>query len=102
MFLRPRDPDDHRDFERVLPWMTPLFIYQADGQDWVRWSMPKSVAQRMGFNRGCVCCGESDKVEGDVGDVHVDTALSETDWWLTKNGYRCISQHPAEKEGERS
>ena len=78
MFLRPKRPDDHRDFEMVLPWMTPLFVYEQDGEDWVRWSMPHNVGLRFGLNRGCACCGESETAEGDNGDVHVDTALNET------------------------
>lgn len=87
MFLRPQRPDDHRDFERVLPWCTPLFVYTQDGMDWVRWSMPRSVGARFGLEGGCACCGASEQVEGDNDDYHIDTALKETDWWLATNQY---------------
>lgn len=87
MLLRPRNPADHRQFEEVLPWFTPLFVWHGGGIDWVRWSVPKDMAEKMGIAGGCVCCGKNDRVEGDMGDYHVDTAWHETDWWLETNGY---------------
>lgn len=96
MFLRPRNPDDHRDFNMLLPWLTPLFVYQKHGDYWVRWSMPNSIAAKYGMDQGCACCGENLTTEGDSGDVHVDTALQETAWWLTANGYAV--PNPTEEE----
>jgi hypothetical protein len=87
MFLRPQRPGDHREFDALLPWCTPLFVYENDGNDWIRWSIPKPVAARSGMDAGCACCGESMLVEGDNDDYFVDTAWRETDWWLQANGY---------------
>lgn len=87
MFLRPRNPADHRQFEEVLPWFTPLFVWRGGVTDWVRWSVPKEKAQQMGIAGGCACCGKDERVEGDMSDYHVDTAWHETSWWLEKNGY---------------
>lgn len=87
VFLRPRNPDDHREFERLLPWFTPLFVYAMDGDDYVRWHVPTAIGEKMGLDRsGCACCGEKTVIETDTG-YHVDTAVVETDWWLTTNGY---------------
>lgn len=103
-FLRPVDPDNHADFERLLPWCTPLMVYTMDGEDWVRWSMPKAVARRTGFAEGCACCGEQTAVDGDVDDYHVDTAWNETSWWLEANGYTRpdVQGLNTPREGERS
>ena len=83
--LRPRHPDEHEQFEVILPWFTPLLVYRMDGEEWVRWHVPFSVAEDIGITGGCVCCG-SGALETD-GGFHVDTTWSETDWWLTANGY---------------
>jgi hypothetical protein len=88
MFIRPRNPDDHRQFHEILPWMTPLFIYHGRGLDWVRWSVPQNLARKLGMGGGCACCGKDTRKTGDVEDFHVDTAWIETDWWLEANGYR--------------
>ena len=87
VFLRPQRPDDHRQFEELLPWCTPLFVYANKGKNWVRWAVPKTIAEKLGLpTEGCVCCGEKTVVQDD-GDYHVDTAWHETSWWLTANGY---------------
>lgn len=99
MFLRPREPDDHRELNALLPWLTPLFVYEMNGDLWVRWSMPREVGLSMDLDRGCKCCGESLVVEGDNDDFHIDTAWKETDWWLTANEYAIT---PTEKEGNQS
>ena len=83
--LRPRRPDDHEQFEALLPWFTPVLVYRMNGEEWVRWHVPQSVAENIGISGGCACCGEG-AAESD-GGYHVDTAWSETDWWLTRNNY---------------
>lgn len=87
MILRPRNPDDHRQFAEILPWFTPLYVWEGKGCDWVRWSVPQDMAKRMGIDGNCACCGKDNKVKGDHDDVLVDTAWHETDWWLEANGY---------------
>jgi hypothetical protein len=102
--LRPRRPDDHEQFKALLPWLTPILVYRLDGEDWVRWHVPRIVGEDIGLGGGCVCCG-SETVETD-GGFHVDTAWSETDWWLTDNGYELPAYGVAyrntapQKEGE--
>lgn len=87
VYLRPQRPDDHAAFEKLLPWCTPLFVYEMSGKNWVRWSVPKSVGAKVGLSSdGCSCCGNRTVIEGE-GSFHVDTAWHETDWWLTANGY---------------
>lgn len=87
VFLRPRNPGDHREFERLLPWLTPLFVYAMEGDDYVRWHVPPAIGEQMGLtSSGCACCGEKTVIETDKG-FHVDTVWSETGWWLTANGY---------------
>jgi len=83
--VRAPHPDNHRQMEKLLPWFTPLVVYRLDGQDWVRWHVPHTVAEDIGISSGCSCCG-TDALATDDG-FHVDTAWSETDWWLTENGY---------------
>ena len=83
--VRSPHPDDHRQMEKLLPWFTPLLVYRLDGEDWVRWHVPHTVAEDIGVSSGCVCCGTG-ALEAE-GGFHVDTAWSETDWWLTTNGY---------------
>lgn len=85
VLLRPRRPDDHTQFEALLPWFTPVLVYWKDGEDWVRWHVPPVVAEDIGLDGGCGCCG-SGAVEADDG-FHVDTAVSETDWFLKANNY---------------
>jgi hypothetical protein len=85
MFLRPRDPDDHRQFEEVLPQMTPLFIYADEhDRDWVRWSLPRQVAERYGWD-GCRCatpgCNKAHPAPGQH-SFAVDTAWDEVDWFF--------------------
>lgn len=85
VLVRAPHPDDHRQMEKMLPWFTPLLVYRLDGEDWVRWQVPLAVAEDIGISSGCICCGTGALAVD--GGFHVDTAWSETDWWLTKNGY---------------
>jgi hypothetical protein len=65
---------------------TPLFV-SADkaGRDWVRWSMPRAVAQALGWgDMRCACCGDK-SATGTEHAVEVDTALDEVDWWFKDN-----------------
>jgi hypothetical protein len=85
MFLRPRRPDDHREFERLLPQCSPLFVYaDENGRDWVRWSIPRQVAEKMGMgNMQCACCGDTEKqTHASTHSYAVDTAYDEVDWFL--------------------
>src|SRR5262245_7710296 len=85
MFVRPNRPDDHREFEFLLPRCEPLYIYaDKDGRDWVRWALPKTVAEQLGWEMRCACCKlETPIVESPGGDhVHIDTAYDEVDWYL--------------------
>lgn len=86
----------------LLPWCTPLFVYELNGQDWVRWSIPKDVSARWGLDAGCACCGTSTVVEGGDGDYHIDTALKETDWFLAANEYAVptVAKRNTPTEGE--
>jgi hypothetical protein len=96
VFLRPKDPDDHKQFEELLPWFTPLFLYEMDNADWVRWVVPQSIGRRLGIPEdGCSCCGNKSVVED--GDSYlVDTAWHETDWWLEANGWAYPTKNPTE------
>lgn len=89
MLIRPIDPNEHSQFERILPWFTPLFVWNDSevGHDWVRWSVPKDMAERMGFGQGCACCGKEAQLEGEHADFLIDTMWSEVSFWLLKNGY---------------
>lgn len=87
VMLRPRNPSDHRQFEEILPWFTPLFVWQDGDIDWVRWSVPQPLAEKMGITSGCACCGKETQVDGGHGDYLVDTAWHETSFWLELNGY---------------
>ena len=86
MFLRPANPMDHRHFDLLLPWATPLLVYAMDGRDWIRWALPKAKAEEYGLADGCSCCGDGRIKPGEAG-IEFDTALSETEWWFTANGY---------------
>lgn len=84
MFLRPRQPADHREFEQLLPQCTPVLVYaDAAGRDWVRWAIPKPVAQRYGLDQGCACCGKQEGGETEHARL-VDTAYDEVDWYLNR------------------
>lgn len=101
-FIRPRDPDDHDQFEEILPWMTPLFVYEMDGIDWVRWAVPPHLAAKMGLDTvGCSCCGGKAETGDGTGGYVVDTAWHETDWFLEANGWaRPCSEVNTPTEGE--
>lgn len=82
-FVRPQRPDDHTEFEWLLPQMTPLFIYLDDNlRGWVRWSMPPALVAELGWTK---CsdpeCDETHEPGVDEA-FHVDTALDETDWFF--------------------
>ena len=88
MFLRPRDPSNHDQFQEILPWMTPLFCYQMDGRMWVRWSVPPHIGEKLGMHdSACAHCGKHVTTQED-GNYVVDIAWGETSWWLLENGYR--------------
>lgn len=99
-------PGEHRHMQKLLPWFTPLLVYRLDGEDWVRWQVPQAVAEDIGISSGCICCGTGALMVD--GGFHVDTAWSETDWWLTENGYElptygvadCNTDTP-QKEGKK-
>jgi hypothetical protein len=88
MFLRPQRPDDHAQFEQLLPQCSALFVYADErGRDWVRWSIPKVVAQRYGWDQGCDCCGKTeDASAGPEHAVLIDTAYDEVNWFLERVG----------------
>ena len=96
VYLRPRDPDDRREFEVLLPWLTPLLVYTESGRDWVRWSVPKQIGAKIGLENGCDCCDQQNVVlNGPNDDYLIDTAWNETSWWLDANGYTT----PTKEEG---
>jgi hypothetical protein len=81
LFARPRRPDDHREFEHLLPQCTPLFVYNGQhGLDYIRWSVPLAVARSMWGDVKCTCC---DKSPG-IGEhsMLMDTAVIETEWFF--------------------
>lgn len=84
MFIRPRNPDDHAEFEWLLPQCTPLFVYaDEDGRDWVRWELPQAVAEKLGWGAmRCACCNARGQLVEDSNVFHVDTAEDEVDWYL--------------------
>jgi|SRR5882757_5618762 len=86
MFIRPRRPDDHAQFEWLLPQCMPLFIYADErGRDWVRWSLPKTVALKLGWDMGCECCGNTEQATHEPDNAYIiDTAWDETSWFLEK------------------
>ncbi|QPO16575.1 hypothetical protein SEA_TELAVIV_88 [Mycobacterium phage TelAviv] len=94
--LRVRNPNDRRDLSKLLPWMTPQFVFLAAKHDWVRWACPEEVAKRFGLDATCPCCGEGFESSED-GQLVIDTLLEETGWWLTENDYTIPT-----KEGEHS
>lgn len=85
MFLRPRDPDDHRQFKMLLPRVTPVFIYaDENGRDWVRLEIPREVADSMGFgSMRCACCGDSE-VQGNEHAVQLDCAWDEVSFFFQR------------------
>ena len=86
IFVRPRNPADHREFDFLLPQCTVLFVYADErGRDWVRWSLPQAVATELGWGDGkCDCCEQTNE-PGVDGAMHFDTALDETDWFFDDN-----------------
>jgi hypothetical protein len=84
MFVRPRRPDDHTEFEWLLPQCTPLFVYaDENGRDWVRWSLPKEVAAKLGWNMQCACCDHTEPATVEPEHSYaVDMAYDEVDWFL--------------------
>ena len=85
MFIRPRRPQDHADFEYILPRMQPLFVYEDGGENWVRWAIPLALAQEIGWaDMRCACCGSDAGPAGDTASFHVDTAFDEVDWYLER------------------
>jgi len=85
MFIRPRRPDDHAQFEWLLPQCSPLFVYaDENGRDWVRWSLPKHVAEQIGWgDMQCACCGDShEQTHASEHSFAVDMAYDEIDWFL--------------------
>jgi len=87
-----------RRMERLLPWLTPLGTFNYRGRDWIRWSMPRTLAEAYGLNEECECCG-AQTLQGEVDDYLIDIAWSDTKGWLRANGYTI---HPTEKEGTTS
>jgi hypothetical protein len=50
--------------------------------DYLRWAVPLSVAEDLGWAQGgCACCGTSDVVKTEH-TVHIDTAWHEVHWWF--------------------
>lgn len=96
--LRPPRPGEHRQMKKLLPWFTPILVYRIDDEDWVRWHIPYSIAEDIGISGGCACCGDG-AAEADNG-YHVDTAWSETGWWLTENGYELPAYGVADRNTE--
>lgn len=92
MFLRVKDPTKESGFDQLLHDLTPLFVYANDGADWVRWDMPREVAQACGWgDMRCDCCAPdepSTPAAETVDSFHIDTAWSEVGGWLTEHGYR--------------
>jgi hypothetical protein len=85
MFIRPRKPEDHGEFEWLLPQCSPLFVYaDENGRDWVRWSLPKQVAEQLGWGEmKCACCGNTEEqTHASEHALAVDTAYDEVDWFL--------------------
>lgn len=85
MFLRPRNPRDHREFEALLPRLEPVLIYaDENGRDWVRWEMAREVAAQMGWgDMKCECCETSAAVGTELA-VHLDTAWDEISWFFNE------------------
>lgn len=86
MFIRPRRPDDHEQFEWLLPQCQPLFVYaDARGRDWVRWAVPSPIAQRLGWSSGCSCCGHTEEAsEAPQNAFLADMAYDEIDWFMER------------------
>ena len=90
MVMRPRDPSDHRDWMKILPVSTPLFVLvhpygeDTESDPMVRWSMPRDEAEKFGlWGTGCACCGAG--AGDDKGTTwEFDTMLDEIDWYLDK------------------
>jgi hypothetical protein len=88
MFIRPRDPDDHRQFEWLLPRCAPMFVYaDENGRDWVRWSIPRAVADQMGWDMKChdPNCRKTEEATHEPQHAYVaDMAYDEIDWFLER------------------
>lgn len=85
MFIRPQRPDDHEQFEWLLPQCTPLFVYEHEGEDLVRWAIPKQVAEQLGWGGGCQCCGKTEPAtEAAEHALVVDIAYKYVDWYLER------------------
>lgn len=82
MILRAINPDDHRDWLRILPVSTPVFIHTPEGAGlMVRWWMSRADAERFDFwGHGCQCCGATVPADGDTWEF--DTMLAEVAWYL--------------------
>lgn len=86
--IRTVNPSDRRQFNELLPWFTPRFVFTHEDREWIRWSVPTEVAKKYGLDAGCACCGEQTILKNADGEGYlVDTLLAETDWWLEDNGY---------------
>lgn len=86
MFVRPQRPEDHDEFEWLLPQCTPLFVYRdGGGRDWVRWALPRDVAREIGWGEmKCACCTAGGPLQATNDDFHIDTAYNEVDWYLER------------------
>lgn len=89
MFIRPRNPDNHTQFEWLLPQCTPLFVYaDENGRDWVRWSLPLEVAEKLGWDMRCDapnCCKTEPGTHRPAHAYLVDTAWDEISWFLERD-----------------
>lgn len=92
VFLGIEDPSRPSGLDKLLHELTPILVYTgANGRDYVRWSMPREVAQRYGWgDMRCACCppDEPSTVAATVDAFHVDIAWSNTAAYLTMHGYR--------------
>jgi len=89
MFVRPKNPDDHAEFEWLLPQCLPMFVYRdGGGRDWVRWALPREVAEQIGWGAmKCACCDTSAAPE-DADYFHIDTAYDEVAFFLERTDDR--------------
>lgn len=91
MFFRVPDPSKPSALHQLMHEMAPMFVYAHNDTDWVRWSIPRDVAQRYGFgNMQCACCSSvtPSSAVGTVDAFHVDTAWREVGPWLEQHDYR--------------
>jgi hypothetical protein len=83
MFLRPRDPEDHAEWNMILPKSAPLCFYtDEDGSTVLRWDMPRELATALFGDLTCECCGEDNVLDNEDGTVAVDTMWDEVSWWF--------------------